>query len=251
MAELNGAAGSPKVLHPAAAREITTDFNWVVYADATFAGMAILLPFPFVDAWLEDYFRRRMPRDIARRHGRVLSKAAVKEVNRKRSDGLVRGCLLWPIEQIVYLVRNMYRTLVYFFTVVDATDKLSHYWHRAFLLDYMIARGHLDSAESAAAAGEAMRRVLHTADTSPIRNLAEEIIEFAAGHVRGLIRSVFRFLRRKEETSEFKRKRQTIADRWAEFHDYFVELTGVYEKSFTAVKHEREQAALANSSPTG
>jgi hypothetical protein len=48
--------------------EIATDFDWLVYADATFAGLAILLPFPFVDSWLEGYFRRRMPGDITRAH---------------------------------------------------------------------------------------------------------------------------------------------------------------------------------------
>lgn len=243
MTELGGAVAEKGALRPVAAQEITTDFDWIIYADGTFAGLSILLPFPFVDSWLEDYFRRRMPRDIARRRGRVLSRAAIRAVNRTRGDGILKGCLMWPVEQVVYLIRNMYRTLVYFFTIVDATDKLSHYWHRSFLLDYMISRGHLDTVESAAAAGEAMRRILATTQTSPIRNLAEEIIDFAAGHVRGLIRSVFRFLRRQEETAEFKRKRQTIAARWAEFHDYFVELAGNYEKSYALVRRERELAA--------
>ncbi|MDL1878438.1 hypothetical protein FBQ85_25240 [Cytophagia bacterium CHB2] len=222
------------------APEIATDFDWLVYADATFAGLAILLPFPFVDSWLEGYFRRRMPGDIARRRGRTLSRAAIREVNRTRGEGLLRGCLLWPFEQIIYLIRNMYRTLVYVFTVVDATDKLSHYWHRAFLLDYMILRGHLDAVEQAAIAGEALRRVLETTETSPVRNLAEEIIGFAGTHVRGLIRSTIRFLRRQEETTEFKRKRQTIAERWGEFHDYFVELAGTYEKTLAEVARERQ-----------
>lgn len=226
-----------------AAHEIATDFDWLVYADATFAGLAILLPFPFVDSWLESYFRRRMPGDIARRRGRALPRAAIREVNRARGEGLLRGCLLWPFEQVIYLIRNMYRTLVYVFTVVDATDKLSHYWHRAFLLDYMILRGHLDTVEQAAVAGEALRRVLHTTETSPVRNLAEEIINFAGTHVRGLIRSTVRFLRRQEETAEFKRKRQTIAERWGEFHDYFVELAGRYEKTLADVTRERQAAA--------
>lgn len=242
MTDSNGVSTIKGASRPPAAREITTDFDWVVYADATFAGLSILLPIPFVDTWLEEYFRRRMPRDIARRRGRVLSRAALREINRTGGGGFLRGCLLWPIEQVIYLVRNMYRTLVYLFTIVDATDKLSHYWHRAFLLDYMITRGHLDAAGSAAAAAEAMRRVLQTTKTSPVRNLAQETIDFAAGHVRGLTRAVFRFLRRKEQTAEFRRERQTIATRWAEFHDYFVDLAATYEKTYALVKRERELA---------
>ncbi len=232
-------AGGPT----AVAKAMTTDFDWVVYADATFAGLAILLPFPFVDSWLENYFRRRMPRDIARRRGRVLSQTAVREVNRQRDEGFVRGCLLWPLQQVVYLVRNMYRTVVYFFTVVDATDKLSHYWHRAFLIDYMIARGHLDNDPSAAAAGEALRRVLQTVETSPMRNLAAELIEFSSGRARGLIRAFYRFLRRREQTAEFKLQRQTIADRWAEFGDYLPEVADAYETTLAAVQRERSPAA--------
>ena len=243
MTQTNGAAAGTPALRPAAAKAMTTDFDWIVYADATFAGLAILLPFPFVDSWLEDYFRRRMPRDIARRRGRVLSKAAVREVNRERSQSFLRGCLLWPLEQIVYLVRNMYRTVVYFFTVVDATDKLSHYWHRAFLIDYMIARGHLDDPTRAAAAGEALRRVLQTVETSPMRNLAGELIEFASGQVRGLTRAFYRFLRHREETAEFKHQRQTIADRWAEFGDYLPEVADTYEKTLAAVQFEQATKA--------
>ena len=241
MTDSNGVSSAKGAPRPPAAREIPTDFDWIVYADATFAGLSILLPIPFVDTWLEEYFRRRMPRDIARRRGRVLSRAALREVNRTGGgDGFLRGCLLWPVEQIIYLVRNMYRTLVYLFTIVDATDKLSHYWHRAFLLDYMIARGHLDAAGSAAVAAEAMRRVLRTTETSPVRNLAEETIDFAAGRIRGLFRAVIRFLRRKEETAEFRRERQSIASQWAAFHDYFVDLAATYERTYALVKRERE-----------
>ena len=245
MTQTNGVAAGAPALRPATTKAMTTDFDWLVYADATFAGLAILLPIPFVDSWLEDYFRRRMPRDIARRRGRVLSKAAVREVNRERGQGFVRGCLLWPLEQVVYLVRNMYRTVVYFFTVVDATDKLSHYWHRAFLIDYMIARGYLDDPVRAAAAGEALRRVLQTVETSPMRNLAGELIQFSSGQARGLIRAFYRFLRHREQTAEFKHERQTIADRWAEFADYLPEVADTYDKTLAAVQREHATAAKA------
>ena len=66
--------------------------------------------------------------------------------------------------------------------------------------------------------------------------------DFAARHVRGLPRAVVRFLRRKEQTAEFRRERQTIATRWAEFHDYFVDLAATYEKTYALVKRERELA---------
>jgi hypothetical protein len=234
--------GETKSLKPATAHQVTTDFDWLVYADATFAGLSTLLPVPIVESLLEEFFRRRMPRRIARRRGRTLSRAVIREMNRKRSDGFLRGCLLWPIEQIIRFLRNLYRTVVYILSVVDATDKLSHYWHRAFLLDYMIVRGHLDHLDQAKIAGEAMREVLTTTQTSPATGLAREIIDFAGRHMRGLVRSIIRFIRRKDETKEFKRQRQSIATRWAEFSDYFIELASTYEQTFERLKSIEESA---------
>lgn len=224
-------------------RRVTTDFDWVIYADATFAGLAILIPIPFVDALLEEYFRRRMPRDIARRRGRTLSPAVVRVINRRRREGCLAGCFMMPLELIVYVLRNLYRTVVYVLSVVDASNKLSLYWHRAFLLDYLIGRGHLDNAEQATPAAEALQRVLKTTETSPMINLAQQIIETGRHQIRGLLRAIYRFVRRREETAEFKRRRQTIADQWAEFHDYLIELAGRYDATYEAVRREQELAA--------
>ena len=53
MTDSNGVSSAKGAPRPPAAREIPTDFDWIVYADATFAGLSILLPIPFVDTWLE------------------------------------------------------------------------------------------------------------------------------------------------------------------------------------------------------
>lgn len=227
----------------ASPRRIPTDFDWLVYADATFAGLAILIPVPFVDSLLEEYFRRRMPRNIARRRGRALSPAVLREVNRRRAGGCLDGCLMLPLNLILYVLRNLYRTVVYVLSVYDASEKLSYYWHRAFLLDYMLGRGHLDDAQRAADASLAMQRALDATQTSPMLNLAAEVIEFGRENIRGLMRAIYRFARRREDTAAMKRKRQTVAERWAEFHDYLVELAGRYDAAYEAVAREREVAA--------
>lgn len=243
-------APTPNQSEAAASRRVPTDFDWLIYADATFAGLAILIPIPFVDALLEEIFRRRMPRDIARRRGRTLPLAAIREVNRRRSRGCLSGCALLPLELFVYILRNLYRTVVYVLSVVDASNNLSHYWHRAFLLDYMIGRGHLDTVDRAAVASEALHRVLESTETSPMINLAQQIIETASHQIRGLLRAIYRFIRRKEETAEFKKKRQTIADQWGEFHDYLIELAGRYDAVYESIRRERETAAVLQSTTT-
>jgi hypothetical protein len=56
-------------------------FEWPVYADATFAGLAVLFPIIVLDWALEEYFRRRMPRTIARYHRQTLPLAVIWAVN--------------------------------------------------------------------------------------------------------------------------------------------------------------------------
>lgn len=240
-------AGEPA--HRPERQDVATDFDWLVYADATFAGLAILIPIPFVDALLEEYFRRRMPRDIARRRGRTLSPAVLRIVNRRRGDGCLAGCLMLPLELIIYVLRNLYRTVVYVLSVYDASEKLSHYWHRAFLLNYMIGRGHLDNTDRAHMAALALHRTLETTRTSPMLNLATELIEFARHRIRGLLRAFYRFVRRKEETAEVKRARASIASQWAEFRDYLIDLAGRYEAMYETVRKELEAAALPKPTP--
>ena len=231
-------------LKPAAASAVATDFDWLVYADATFAGLSILIPFPFIDALLEAYFRRRMPRDIARRHGRTLAPAVMREVNRKRGDGCLSSCLMMPLDLIIYVMRNLYRTVVYVLSIYDASEKLSYYWHRAFLLNYMIGKGHLDDIQRAVVASQAMNRALEATQTSPMLNLAGEIIEFARHRIRGLMRTIYRFIRRQEETAEVKRTRTSIAEQWSEFRDYLIELAERYDAAYSAVQQERQAAAI-------
>lgn len=243
-------ANAPRPAKPASSgRRVTTDFDWLIYADATFAGLAVLIPIPFIDSLLEEYFRRRMPRDIARRRGRTLSPAVTRIINRRRNEGCLAGCLMLPLELVIYLLRSLYRTVVYVLSVVDASNNLSLYWHRAFLLDYLIGRGHLDSPDQATTASEALHRVLQSTETSPMVNLAQQLIETARHQIRGLLRAIFRFVRRREETAEFKRRRQTIADQWAEFHDYLIALADRYDAAYKAVRRERELAAQQTPQP--
>jgi len=232
---------NPAVIPPQG--RVPTDFDWLIYADATFAGLSLLLPIPVVDSILEEYFRRRMPRDIARRRARALPSASIAAVNRTRSAWWP-GCLAWPVRAVVYLIRNLWRTLVYVLTVYDASEKLSYYWHRAFLLDYMILRGDLDKPARATVAAVALHRVLETTQTSPLRNLAGELVEQARTRVGALARAIFRGARQ-QDTEESRRAKGTLAAHWNEFRDYLLELAGRYDAAFATAEHEQAAAAAA------
>jgi len=216
---------------------IPTDFDWLIYADATFAGLSLLLPIPFVDGLLEAYFRRRMPGDIARRRGRALPAQSIRLVNRQRAAWWP-GCLLWPAQALVYLIRNLWRTLVYILTVYDTSEKVSYYWHRAFLLDYAIGRGDLDQPARAEVAATALHRVLETTQTSPLLNLAREIVDEARSRIGALARAIFRGARR-QKTPEARQTANLLAAHWAEFRDYLIELAGRYDATLAELQRAK------------
>lgn len=151
-----------------------TTFEWPLYADATFAGLAALFPIPLLDWALEEIFRRRMVRAIARYRGQPLPLEVVWALN-----GPKRGCLATGLRFLIRLplelLKRLFRKLLYVLTVKEATDQLSYYWQRAFLLDYMLTAGHLVTTESARQAQQAMEETLRLT-ASPFIGLAKTVV---------------------------------------------------------------------------
>jgi hypothetical protein len=52
-----------------------------------------------------------------------------------------------------------------------------------------------------------------------------------------------RFARRREETAGVKSTRMSIAEHWGEFQEYFMELAGRYDATFSAVEAQRSSPA--------
>ncbi|MFZ1395321.1 MAG: hypothetical protein WAS33_00390 [Candidatus Promineifilaceae bacterium] len=213
-------------------------FEWAIYVDATLAGLAILIPIPLVDVLFEWIFKRRMPQAIARRNGRTLSPDTVRQLNRSNFSCL--GCLLWPLELVWLLLKRTYRTILYFLTVKEATDKLSYYWHRAYLLNKMLERGDLDHQENAALAAQALHQVLESVTTSPLTQLAQEVI----GNVRHILRSSWRWLRRKQEDEMMARTRSQMATAWRDLSGYFAQIGAQYEQQLEQLHIARLQESL-------
>lgn len=208
-----------------------TRFDWLLYADATFAALSLLIPIPFLDTLLEWFFKRRMLKTIARRNGRVphtnpLPLAVQGEVQRSR-EAWYQGCLLAILLFPLNLLKRFSRKLLYVLTIKEATDKLNTYWHRAFLLDYMMRRGDLDALETAVPALEAMDATLESHAQSPMTQLASQILQ-SAHHV---LRTIFRWLRRGQEDSMLQQARSTMAARWPDFADYFADVAVQYDQN--------------------
>ena len=205
------------------------EFDWLIYADATFAGLSLLIPFPLVDLAFEWYFRQRIGPVIGRRHGRPLSSAVIQQLN--KGEGCLGGCLSWPFKLTFELLKRLSRKILYFLTVKEATDQLSYYWHRAFLLDYMVRQGYLDGNADSQTAVDALNDILAQPDISPLNQLANSIVT-GASHIFRTLRRV----RGGQEDEVVKNTRSLMARTWEEFSDYFEELTAEYEQIYQTLQ---------------
>lgn len=160
---------------PAPPRHVT--FDWRIYAEATCAGLTALIPIPFLDLAFERTFRRRMPGTIARVRGRELAPGARARFGRGLGRLVsIEGCLALPVAVGRYVVKKLWRKIVYIFAVADAASLVSAYWHRAYLLDHVIRAGHgapgVDWPRSAAV----FESVLGDTDTGPLVGLARQTV---------------------------------------------------------------------------
>jgi len=201
-------------------------FDWAIYADATLAGLAILIPVPLLDVFVEWLFKRRIPQAVAKRNGRQLDRYVVHYLNSKPFSCL--GCLLWPITLTLLFLKRLYRTILYFLTVKEASDKLSLYWHRAFLIDFMVRRGDLDNEQTAKTAALAMYDVLSKLTTSPLNQLAKQVI---AG-MHHILRTIWRWRRRKEADDDLKTAQQEMSNAWDRFAQYLQDIADQYAATF-------------------
>ena len=216
----------------------STEFDWIVYSDATFAGLAILIPIPLLDVAFEQFFRRRMPRIIARQNGLKLSPRIQMELNRGRFSCL-QSCLMAPILLTLLLLKRIFKTILYFLTIKESSDLLSLYWHRAFLLDYMCKVGYLQDEETAAIAAEALREILESITTSPLTQLAKQVIALPHHILRSLRR-----VRQGKTDADIEKTRNLMARTWDNFSDYFIELAEQYDQTFAKVKRVQEMQRI-------
>jgi hypothetical protein len=168
----------------------SSGFDWRIYADATCAGLSVLIPLPLIDIVFEAIFRRRIPATVAKVRGRDMA----PEIRRKLGRGLdgplsLSGCLVIGLAAVKYVLRRLWRKIIYIFAVKDSTTALTEYWHRAFLVDHMARAGHLDQGADTDLAVRVFRHVLHEIDPSPLTGLARQTVANVRHVLRLLVRA--------------------------------------------------------------
>lgn len=209
---MTGVSGSdtPPGRNAGEPRPAPSAFDWRVYADATCAGLTALIPLPVVDLVFESYFRSRMPDSISRARRRESDRLAIIRLGRRRSAAPSwQGCLSVPLTVVRYIVKKLWRKVVYVFAIVDATSQLSEYWHRAYLIDHMVGAGHLEPGADTERAVEVFATVLAETDTSPLRGLAQQVVSSSQRILRLLIRA-----RRRDPAIAAESLGQILRDHW-------------------------------------
>ena len=214
-----------------------TEFDWAIYADATFAGLSVLIPIPLLDLAFEHFFRTRMPRAIAKHRGHELEPAVVRTLNQRSNpgSGWLKGCLTLSLQAIIWLIKRISRKILYFLTVKEATDMISHYWHQAFLIDYTLLKDHLAREETAHLGRAAMEEVLNTVTTSPLLQLAQRITA-STHHILRTLRKA----RRGDEDDLIEEKKSQMQQNWTDFADYFIIVAEQYDQAYQEIQMRRE-----------
>ena len=165
-------------------------FDWRIYADATCAGLSVLIPLPLVDVVFETIFRRRIPGTISRARRKQVEPDTRRWLGRGLDSTLsFQGCFKLFFTAIRYLLRRIWRKIVYVFTIKDAATTLSEYWHRAYLIDHMVRAGHLDERVDTDLAVQVFSTTLREADLSPLMGLARQTVANAHHVLRLLVRA--------------------------------------------------------------
>ena len=131
---------------------------------------------------------------------------------------------MWLLYQFV---KRFSKKVLYFLTVKDAVDTLSHYWHRAFLLDYMIRAGHLQEQTAATYAAAALSETLAEVRESPPSALARQVVR-QTHHVLRLLLSM---LRRPYAAGSLQAERAVIGAGWG-FSPYLEGVAAHYQAAY-------------------
>jgi hypothetical protein len=206
--------------------------EWQVLADATFAGLSPLVPLPFLDLVLEAYFRRRLPRTIARLRRVDVHPDLLAALGRGEPLLDLRGCLLVPFKLVVWVLKRIFRKLVYVLAVADAATKLGEYWHRAALVDHLMRSGVLE--QDAVRALDLFARVLDEADTSPILGVAREMVATTHRALRMLLRA-----RRDPDAPQTAVQERVLQANWGRVEQSFEEVRASFDAAWAVSEGSR------------
>ncbi|HVS02506.1 MAG TPA: hypothetical protein VMT16_07030 [Thermoanaerobaculia bacterium] len=197
------AASAPPAQPPAA----PPPWFRIVVWDSLLAGLAPLLPVPFVDDIAVAAMRRRLVSRLASQAGiRLLP----HQLRLLAGGGRGRSCGWLLAAAILYPVKKVLRKLLYFLAVKEAIDTLSLVFHQGYLLHGALARSGFprDGTPPADAEVERVRQAvfgtLGALDTRPLGRVLRGVFRSSSRLVVGTLRWVGRRLGGRQTLGEIE-----------------------------------------------
>ncbi len=161
------------------------------------AAATALIPIPLLDDWSYGVTRRRMAREIFRRRGiatqRITLKIALGQYDEDRPGGCLYKVLftlvIVPLRIVSRFVRDLFRKILIFLAVKQASDWASAAFHEGYLLQHAAAKlapGDNLGRSDARRMRYSIRLTLRGLNTSPVWNVFYGIIRLN----RSLLRTV-------------------------------------------------------------
>jgi hypothetical protein len=180
------------------------ELDWLLIGRyALLITLATLIPIPLLDLSVENFFRRRMVKAIAGRHGVELPPAVTAELGNRPSGGCL-GCfaavVLWPFRKVL-------RTLLVVFQAKALADTTSEVVHRGLMLEEALDAGWVPEVEPAKIRS-AMDRALLKVDTRPVERALRGTLRDHRDELTGVIRESVRIARERHGG----RPRDALAD---------------------------------------
>ncbi len=180
------------------------EIDWLLLGRyATLITLATLIPIPIIDLRVENFFRRRMVRAIADRHGVELPPSAISKLGDRPSGGCL-GCLgsilLWPFRKVL-------RTLLVVFQAKALADTTSEVVHRGLMLEEALTEGWIPSVENDHVRG-AMEQALAKVDTRPVERALRGTLRDHRDDLTAVVREAVRVARSRRAV----RPREAVAD---------------------------------------
>jgi len=152
--------------------------------------LSVLIPLPLIDIAFEVLFRRRIPGAIAKARQLEITPNVRRQLGKAVGGPLsLTGCFSVVFAAGRYVLKRIWRKIIYILAMKDATTALSEYWHRAFLIDHMVRAGHLGPGVDTDLAVGVFNRTLLVTDPSPLMGLARLTVANARHVLRLLLRA--------------------------------------------------------------
>lgn len=146
------------------------------------AGLCPLIPVPFLDDRALAWVRRRQVEEALRARGLSPSPSQVAVLTGEGEGDAGGGCLriafVWPLVKLsLYLVKKLFRKVVFFLLLNDCAESFSVTFHEAYLLHHALVHGPLDEAALASSSPRltqvrhAMRQACREVDPRPVHQL--------------------------------------------------------------------------------